>query len=200
METNPTLADKSTDKKRTISLKWVAIVGLLAFLLAVLIWFVLQRRDNTTNTTNTASSVNRRDQQAGDINIRLNQAATLDGIKLKVTKTALNISSIPGAPIVNGESQVTQYLVADVTLEGTAKSPTNYSYAQFSALTDSKTEAALSPSNLPLGIANPLGSGSLSSAKKASGQVVLPLPDKFKYYFVVFTPIQGVQKRIVIEP
>jgi hypothetical protein len=200
MEQNSATPAKSPDKKSKLSLKLVVAIGLAALLLAFLIWHIRDRNSKTVNTTDSASTISRRDQQAGDINIKLNQTATLGGIKLKVTKTALSISSIPGAPMINGEPQPTQFLIADITLEGTAKAAANYSYAQFSALNDSKTEAALAPSNLPLGISHPLGSGSLSSGKKVSAQVVMVLPDKFKYYYVVFTPMQGVQKRIVIQP
>jgi len=178
--------------------RWtIAIIVLV--LIAVIGGSIWENHHHKTQKANSNAPISRRDRQPGDVDAKINQAAELDGVKLTVTKTAiLNISTEPNAnanPIHIG-----QYLIADITLEGSNKNPANYSFSQFSVLTDIKTLAALAPTNLPLGINNPLGSGSLTSGKKINGQVVMPLSGGFKYHYVVFTPKEGQPKRLVVGP
>jgi hypothetical protein len=200
MDDNPRPNNQTPKKSFELRGSWlVALAAVFLILIGVAVW------SNHHNKSGTASTqVTRRDQRAGDISAKFNQAATIGNLNLTVTQARITDYSAPDTPPrATGAQPPQQYLIADVTLSGNSKTPTTYSYNQFSLLSDSKTYAAIPATALPLagsGVATPLGSGSLSTGQKISGQVIMPLPLSYKYYYVVFTPKQDSNQRVVAGP
>jgi len=177
---------------------WLAV---LAALFIILIGLAAWSNHHNSKNISASAQISRRDKRVGDVDAKFNQPATVGNLKVTITKaTIANYSDTNGVSEAAAPQSDKQYLIADVNLEGTTKSPVNYSYNQFSLLSDSKILAALGVESLPPGVKTPLGSGSLSSGQKINGQIVMLLPAPFKYYYVVFTPIQPSTQRLVAGP
>jgi hypothetical protein len=193
---NPPVTTAPPTLNRNSRRNW--ILGAIIFLLllaAVVSWAA--NRNSSSNSSNKGIA-NACTYLSAYTKTALNQTQQVSGLKLTVTKLTTNVVSAQN----DGKSPGTQtkYLIADVTLEGSSDKPTNYSYAQFSSLSDSKTYAAMAPSALPPGIENPLGSGSLTNGGKTSGQVVVLVPNKYKCAYIVYAPTQNSEKKILVTP
>lgn len=133
----------------------------------------------------------RADKQEKDVEVATNEPATVDGVKMTVTKMTKKAAIDEFEKAGNGKT----YLIADVTLENVSDETKPYNVFDFRVQT--KDGQVLDGAFAT--VEKPLSSGDLVTGGKTNGQIVFEVPEQKGSQYIIWKPNAVMSDRAIVE-
>lgn len=133
----------------------------------------------------------RADKQDKDVEVATGETATVDGVKMTVSKVEYKTSMSEYEKAKDGKT----YVVADVVLENTSKETKPYNVFDFRIQTAGGQVLDGAFATVP----TPLNSGDMVSGGKAQGQVVFEVPVEEGHQYIIWKPSGFNASRAIVQ-
>ncbi len=158
--------------------------------------------DSSTNSNSSGGSSNvggkkeyrfadRADMQEKDVEVVTGEPATVDGVKMTVSKVEYKTSMSEYEKAKDGKT----YVLADVVLENTSKETKAYNAFDFRIQTTGGQVLDGTFATVP----TPLNSGDMVSGGKAQGQVIFEVPVEEGHQYIVWKPNGFNASRAIVQ-
>lgn len=133
----------------------------------------------------------RADKQEKDVEVAVNEPATVDGVKMIITKTTKKTAIDEFEKAGSGKT----YLIADVTLENVSDETKPYNVFDFRI----QTQGGQVLDGAFATVEKPLNSGDLVVGGRISGQIIFEVPAEKGSQYIIWKPNAGMSDRAIVE-
>lgn len=147
--------------------------------------------NNSNNGTKVYRFEDRADKQDKDVEVAVGEPATVDGVKMTVTKITKKKSVSEFEEAASGKT----YVIADVTLENTSNDTKQYNSFDFRI----QTESGQVLDSTYVTVKKPLNSGDLVAGGKVNGQIVFEAPIEKGNQYIIWKPNPVMSDRAIVQ-
>lgn len=176
------------------------LTTILAFVLLIIVASTFSS-DSSNDSSNTASNESggeksyrfndRADKQEKDVEVAVNEPATVDGVKMTITKITKKTAIDEFETAEKGKT----FVIADVVLENVSEDTKPYNVFDFRIQTQSGEvlDGAFAT------VKKPLSSGDLVTSGKTSGQIVFEAPIEKGNQYIIWKPNPVESDRAIVQ-
>ena len=176
------------------------LTTILAFVLLIIVVSTFSS-DSSNDSSNTASNESggeksyrfndRADKQEKDVEVAVNEPATVDGVKMTITKITKKTAIDEFETAEKGKT----FVIADVVLENVSEDTKPYNVFDFRIQTQSGEvlDGAFAT------VKKPLSSGDLVTSGKTSGQIVFEAPIEKGNQYIIWKPNPVESDRAIVQ-